>query len=128
MFRGNTPPNDIFLDFNATLTDADGDSASTDFAIDLYANDVDQAFDYTLVDAGDPNADAFNVNVVTDPTSYLVQGFVSGSDQLYLLNGSGGFTLNTGSDLGVGDPGIADSEIVVERSNGDCRRRHADYG
>jgi hypothetical protein len=110
--RGDEPPNDIFLDFSATLTDADGDSTSTDFAIDLFGNDADEMFDYTLVDAG-PGDDAFNVNVVSDPTSYLVQGFDPDSDQLYLL-GSAGSTLETGSDFGAGDPLINDSRVTED--------------
>jgi hypothetical protein len=127
--RGDEPPNDIFLDFNATLTDADGDSATTDFSVDLVGNDVDQAFDYTLVDSEvrsgvtDDTADAFNVDVLVDG-EYLIQGFDPDPnndpgddelyDQLYLLNGSSPFTLNTGSDFGAGDPGVNDSEVVVD--------------
>ena len=110
--RGDEPPNDIFLDFSATLTDADGDSVSTDFAIDLVGNDADAMFDYTLVDAG-PDDDAFNVNVVSDPTSYLVQGFAPGDDELYLLGSTGSPTIATG-DFGVGDSGIADSQFTVD--------------
>jgi hypothetical protein len=114
--RGDEPPNDIFLDFSATLTDADGDSATTDFAIDLYGNDIIsdvQLFDYTLADAG-TGVDAFNVNVTQDSASYLVQGFDAASDELYLLNAEGAVTLTTGSDLGAGDSSINDSEVLVD--------------
>jgi hypothetical protein len=86
--RGDEPPNDIFLDFSATLTDADGDSATTDFAIDLYGNNViseSQFFDYTLVDAGDPNGDAFNVDLTSELTEYLVTGFDNATDDDKLL-------------------------------------------
>jgi hypothetical protein len=121
--RGDTPPNDILLDFNATLTDADGDSATSDFAINLFGNgdellDPSGNFDFVLKDAGDPNFDAFNVDVIsagTTPTSYLVNGFDPGilgdSDQLYLL-GSTGYTLTTGVD-GDGDGMMDDSQIIT---------------
>jgi len=36
--RGDTPPNDLFLDFGATLTDADGDMATDGFEIDLFGD------------------------------------------------------------------------------------------
>ncbi|MDH3717418.1 MAG: hypothetical protein OES79_04795, partial [Planctomycetota bacterium] len=91
--EGDAPPNDIFLDFSATLTDADGDSASTSFAIDLFANDVisdTQVFDYTLVDAG-LGADAFNANASGTEGTYLVQGFVVEEDTLVLLNLADGY-------------------------------------
>jgi hypothetical protein len=79
---------DIFLDFSATLTDEDGDSASSAFAIDLYADDPDIATaDYTLVDAG-ANGDAFNVDLSQPVSSYLIEGpsFTQGVDQVVLLN------------------------------------------
>ncbi len=81
--RGDNPPNDIFLDFSATLTDADGDTATSAFAIDLYGNDVDQAFDYTLIDA-EAGDDAFNIDLAAEPTEYFVQGFTPDEDKLVL--------------------------------------------
>ena len=115
---GDAPPNDIFLDFSATLTDADGDSATTAFAVDLVGNDIisdEEMFDYTLVDAG-PGPDAFDVDVLV-AGNYLVQGFDPDPgddelyDQLYLLNGST-YELNTG-DFGAGDSGTDDSQILL---------------
>jgi hypothetical protein len=108
--RGNTPPNDIFLDFSATRTDADGDSASTNFEVDLYGNDIlseEQPFDYTLLDAG-TGPDAFNAE---EGSSYLVQGFDTDIDTLVLLNLADGYTLETGVD-GDGDGSLDDSRVT----------------
>ncbi len=106
--RGDNPPNDIFLDFSATLTDADGDTATSDFAIDLFGHDVDQAFDYVLRDAG-AGDDAFNVDLSAFQTAYFVQGFDTASgDKLVLL-----------SDLDAGiaiDNSGVDSVVTVAES------------
>jgi T1SS-143 domain-containing protein len=117
--RGNEPANDISLDFSATLTDADGDSTTTDFAIDLDGNDViteTQFFDYTLVDAGDTNSNAFNVDLSSDLTEFLVTGFdnTTDDDKLLLLGDAGG----TVSIDNSGD----DSIVTVEESGGQITR------
>ncbi|SCA63968.1 Uncharacterized protein SCG7086_BK_00110, partial [Chlamydiales bacterium SCGC AG-110-P3] len=110
--------NDVMIDFSATLNDADGDTSSKDFTVGLFGNDIGELFDYTLLDGGDPNFDAFDVDLDEAEDAYLIQGFDTGtvgeSDQLYLLNGENGFALNTGSDLGAGDPFINDSEVIAD--------------
>ena len=109
--RGDNPPNDIFLDFSATLTDADGDMVTSTFAIDLFGNDSDQAFDYTLIDAG-AGDDAFNIDLAAVQTGYFVQGFDSASeDKLVLL-----------SDLGAGiaiDNSGVNSIVTVTETGGE---------
>ena len=65
---------DIQLTFNATVTDRDGDSASSTFDANLFANDLAGVFDYTLVGTGG-EADAFNVDLSFDENLYQVTGF-----------------------------------------------------
>ncbi|RON25231.1 DUF5801 repeats-in-toxin domain-containing protein [Pseudomonas lini] len=65
---------DIQLSFNATVTDRDGDSASSTFDANLFANDLAGAFDYTLVGTGGER-DAFNVDLSFDENLYQVTGF-----------------------------------------------------
>ncbi len=109
--RGDNPPNDIFLDFSATLTDADGDTATSAFAIDLYGNDVDQMFDYTLVDAGSGD-DAFNVDLAAMQTEYFVQGFDPTSEDKLVLLG------DLGANFVINNSG-ADSVVTVTESGGE---------
>ncbi len=65
---------DIQLTFNATVTDRDGDSASSTFDANLFANDLAGAFDYTLMGTGG-ELDAFNVDLSFDENLYQVTGF-----------------------------------------------------
>jgi hypothetical protein len=107
--RGNTPPNDILLDFQATLTDKDGDSATSDFAINLYGheNTNDPEFDYVLqggTSGSSPGPEAFNALDEADPNDYLIQEFDITEDTLVLKNLASTYNLDTSSDQGVGDP------------------------
>jgi hypothetical protein len=114
--RGNTPPNDILLDFQATLTDKDGDSATSDFAINLYGheNTNDPEFDYVLQGGTiGSSPEAFNALDQADPLNdYLIQGFDVSEDTLVLNNLASTYTLDTISDQGVGDPLVNDSLIT----------------
>ena len=113
--EGDSPPNDIFLDFSATLTDADGDTATSGFAVDLYGHELDQASDYTLVDAG-PGGDAFNVDLANTLAldTYLIQGFTpAGEDTLVLLKDAG-VAIN---NIAIDNSGV-DSVVTVTESNG----------
>jgi hypothetical protein len=65
---------DIQLTFNATVTDRDGDSATSTFDANLFANDLTGSFDYTLVGTGGER-DAFNVDLSFTENQYQVTGF-----------------------------------------------------
>jgi hypothetical protein len=75
---------DIKLDFTATVTDGDGDTATNAFSADLYANELGGDFDFLLAGATGEQ-DAFNVDLSSDLTTYEVTGFEVGSDLLVLL-------------------------------------------
>ncbi|NEP88883.1 MAG: hypothetical protein F6K18_19710 [Okeania sp. SIO2C2] len=101
--RGNTPPNDILLDFQATITDADDDPASSDFEIDLSGFESTTApseFDY-LLEGGTigSSPEAFNALDQADPLNeYLIKNFDTSEDTLVLNNlagGAGSFNLDT---------------------------------
>ncbi|EJT82959.1 hypothetical protein PPS11_41485 [Pseudomonas putida S11] len=64
---------DVKLQFSATLTDKDGDSASSTFDANLFANEPENApFDFTLVGTTGQR-DAFNVDLSTDQLLYRGQ-------------------------------------------------------
>ena len=66
---------DIQLAFSATLTDGDGDSATSSFDAKLFANDpVDALFDYSLAGTDDEQ-DAFNIDLSGIENLYQVTGF-----------------------------------------------------
>jgi hypothetical protein len=76
--------NDVKLDFSATLTDKDGDTATDVFSTALYANKLNAAFDFTLVGTGSAQ-DAFNIDLSSSKTGYQVSGFDIGMDKLVLI-------------------------------------------
>ncbi|WP_448111025.1 DUF5801 repeats-in-toxin domain-containing protein [Pseudomonas lini] len=93
---------DIQLTFNATVTDRDGDSASSTFDANLFANDLTGAFDYTLVGTGG-ESDAFNVDLSFDENLYQVTGFDADANlrDTLVLNGDQSAVVqidNTGTD------------------------------
>ncbi|MFJ3373693.1 DUF5801 repeats-in-toxin domain-containing protein [Pseudomonas sp. NPDC086112] len=93
---------DIQLTFNATVTDRDGDSATSTFDANLFANDLTGSFDYTLVGTGG-EADAFNVDLSFTENLYQVTGFDAGADlrDTLVLNGDQNAVVqidNSGSD------------------------------
>jgi hypothetical protein len=74
---------DLKLDFSATVTDGDGDTASDVFSAVLNANELNAAFDFILTGtAGAP--DAFDVDLDSAKSTYQVAGFDAG-DKLVLL-------------------------------------------
>jgi hypothetical protein len=80
---------DIQLAFSATLTDGDGDSATSTFAANLFANDpADALFDYRLVGTGGER-DAFNFDLSFSENLYQVTGFDASANlrDTLVLNG-----------------------------------------
>ena len=78
---------DVKLDFTATLLDGDGDSATSNFSTDLFANELGGAFDYLF--SGDSGGlDTFNVNLAAGENDYQVQGWNTG-DKLVFLGSTG---------------------------------------
>ncbi len=115
--RGNEPPNDILIDFQATLTDADGDKATDDFEIDLFAfkpTEAPEEFDYILQGGTiGSSPESFNALDQADPfNDYLIQGFDPTEDTLVLLNLANTYTLQAGLNLGVGSSGFNDSLLA----------------
>ncbi|MGX1185022.1 hypothetical protein AB7M29_002701 [Pseudomonas sp. F-14 TE3623] len=103
---------DIQLSFNATVTDRDGDSASSTFDANLFANDLTGAFDYTLVGT-DGELDAFNVDLSFDENLYQVTGFDADANlrDTLVLNGD----QNSAVQL---DTSGADSIVTVTETGG----------
>jgi hypothetical protein len=80
---------DVQLTFNATLTDKDGDSATSTFDANLFANDLAGAqFDFTLIGTGGER-DAFNIDLSVDGNLYQVTGFDANANlrDALVLNG-----------------------------------------
>ncbi|MDT9673519.1 hypothetical protein F6R97_02480 [Pseudomonas sp. JV414] len=80
---------DVQLTFNATLTDKDGDSATSTFDANLFANDAaDALFDFSLVGTGGER-DAFNIDLSVDENLYQVTGFDANANlrDALVLNG-----------------------------------------
>ncbi|WP_395406552.1 DUF5801 repeats-in-toxin domain-containing protein [Pseudoduganella sp. UC29_106] len=88
----NNLANGIKLDFTATLTDGDGDTASSSFLANLSPNQLG-TFDYVLTGVAG-KADAFDVDLAPTESKYQVNGFELGADKLVLL-GTNTFTLDT---------------------------------
>jgi hypothetical protein len=88
----NNLANGIKLDFTATLTDGDGDTASSSFITNLSANRLG-TFDYILNGIGG-KADAFDIDLAPAESKYQVNGFELGTDKLVLL-GANSYTLDT---------------------------------
>ncbi|MEK1837201.1 MAG: hypothetical protein AAAB23_17980 [Pseudomonas sp.] len=103
---------DIQLSFNATVTDRDGDSATSTFDANLFANDLTGNFDYTLVGTGG-EADAFNVDLSFDENLYQVTGFDADANlrDTLVLNGD----QNAGVQI---DTSGADSIVTVTETGG----------
>ncbi|MGX1186232.1 hypothetical protein AB7M29_003911 [Pseudomonas sp. F-14 TE3623] len=102
---------DIQLTFNATVTDRDGDSVSSTFDANLFANDLTGAFDYTLVGT-DGELDAFNVDLSFDENLYQITGFdADGLRDTLVLNG------DQTADVQIDTSG-ADSIVTVTETGG----------
>ncbi|PAU54094.1 hypothetical protein BZL43_21180, partial [Pseudomonas sp. PICF141] len=103
---------DVQLTFNATVTDRDGDSATSTFDANLFANDLTGTFDYTLVGTGGEQ-DAFNVDLSFTENQYQVTGFDAGVDlrDTLVLNGDQNAVVQI-------DNGGADSIVSVTETGG----------
>ncbi|MBD9606908.1 DUF5801 repeats-in-toxin domain-containing protein [Pseudomonas sp. PDM08] len=79
---------DVKLAFNATLTDKDGDSATSTFDANLFANDLGTTFDFTLVGTSGER-DAFNIDLSLPQNKYQITGFdaSAGLRDTLVLNG-----------------------------------------
>uniref|UniRef100_UPI0021B64765 DUF5801 repeats-in-toxin domain-containing protein n=1 Tax=Pseudomonas citri TaxID=2978349 RepID=UPI0021B64765 len=105
---------DVQLSFNATLTDKDGDSASSTFDANLFANDAANAqFDFTLVGTSGER-DAFNVDLTVAENRYQVTGFdtTAGQRDTLVLNGDPTAVVQSIDNTG------ADSIVTVAETGG----------
>ncbi|WP_347929766.1 DUF5801 repeats-in-toxin domain-containing protein [Pseudomonas helvetica] len=105
---------DVKLSFNAKLTDKDGDSATSTFNANLFANDPHNAtFDYTLVGTTGVN-DAFNVDLAATENKYQITGFDvnPGQRDTLVLNGDHNATVQSIDNTG------ANSVVTVAESGG----------
>ena len=84
--------NDVQLAFRATLTDGDGDTATSAFLANLFANELAGSFDYVL--AGTSGADAFNIDLPDVKNTYQVNSFAVGTDKL-VLAGNNTYSIGT---------------------------------
>ena len=105
---------DVQLAFSATLTDKDGDSATSTFDANLFANDpANASFDFTLVGTAGEQ-DAFNIDLSVNQHLYQVNGFDAGSglrDKL-VLNGDPNAVVQSINNTG------ADSVVTVAETGG----------
>ncbi len=83
----------VYLDLTATITDTDGDTASSQFSIDLESDDDPLAGpDIVLNDheerigGTDDQADVFNIDLALGHDQWVVQNFELADDTLVLLN------------------------------------------
>ncbi|AMZ71037.1 MULTISPECIES: DUF5801 repeats-in-toxin domain-containing protein [Pseudomonas] len=105
---------DVQLSFNATLTDKDGDTATSAFDANLFANNAaDALFDYTLVGTGGER-DAFNVDLTFTENQYQVTGFDVSQNlrDTLVLNGDQSAVVQSIDNAG------ADSIVTVAESGG----------
>ncbi|SEJ73682.1 hypothetical protein SAMN05216201_1161, partial [Pseudomonas linyingensis] len=94
---------DISLDFTASLTDADGDTVSSNFSADLFANEEASAtYDYELIGTT-LVSEAFDVDLASMRNDYLINGFDA--------------SLNLRDTLVlIGDPSVQASDINIDIS------------
>ena len=74
---------DVKLDFTATLTDGDGDQATSTFAANLMANQLSPTFDYILAGVN-AKSDAFNIDLASTDDAWRIDNFQAG-DKVVLL-------------------------------------------
>ncbi|WDG77743.1 hypothetical protein PUP68_19380 [Pseudomonas chlororaphis] len=105
---------DVKLAFNATVTDKDGDTATSAFDANLFANDTtDALFDFRLVGTTGER-DAFNIDLSGTENQYQVTGFDAGAGQrdAVVLIGDPGATVQSINNAG------ADSVVTVTETGG----------
>ncbi|MFZ6049111.1 DUF5801 repeats-in-toxin domain-containing protein [Pseudomonas sp. CR3202] len=112
---------DIQLAFSATLTDKDGDTATSTFDANLIANDpADPLFDFRLAGTSGER-DAFNIDLSSTDNLYQVTGFDAGPSlrDTLVLNGDQGAVVqsidNTGpnSIVTIDETGVPTTTITV---------------
>jgi len=94
------PANDLQLAFQAILTDGDGDTATSNFLANLFANELFGSFDF--VQTGTVGADAFNIDLPDLKNTYEVNAFTVGTDKLVLL-GANSYTIGSSGGNSVVD-------------------------
>ncbi|MBP5089540.1 hypothetical protein HUS91_29050 [Pseudomonas chlororaphis] len=105
---------DIQLAFNATVTDKDGDTATSAFDANLFANDpADALFDFRLVGTTGER-DAFNIDLSVAENLYQVSGFDAGAGQrdAVVLVGDPGATVQSINNAGN------DSIVTIAETGG----------
>ncbi|MGF6488498.1 DUF5801 repeats-in-toxin domain-containing protein [Pseudomonas frederiksbergensis] len=104
---------DVQLTFNATLTDKDGDSATSTFDANLFANDLTGTFDFTLAGTGGER-DAFNIDLSVDENLYQITGFDANANlrDALVLNGDQSAVVQSIDNSG------ADSIVTVAETGG----------
>ncbi|AZE49382.1 hypothetical protein C4K04_3712 [Pseudomonas chlororaphis] len=105
---------DVKLAFNATVTDKDGDTATSAFDANLFANDTaDALFDFRLVGTTGER-DAFNIDLSVAENQYQVTGFDAGAGQrdAVVLIGDPGAVVQSINNAG------ADSIVTVAETGG----------
>ncbi|TSD27116.1 T1SS-143 repeat domain-containing protein [Pseudomonas chlororaphis] len=105
---------DVKLAFNATVTDKDGDTATSAFDANLFANDpADALFDFRLVGTTGER-DAFNIDLSVAENQYQVSGFDAGAGQrdAVVLIGDAGAVVQSINNAG------ADSIVTVAETGG----------
>jgi hypothetical protein len=80
---------DVKIDFLASVTDGDGDTATDAFSTNLYANELaGSTYDFILPGTSAP--DAFNIDLSTARNKYQLTSFDTALDKLVLLPAAGG--------------------------------------
>ncbi|WLG42549.1 DUF5801 repeats-in-toxin domain-containing protein [Pseudomonas sp. FP1740] len=104
---------DVKLAFNATLTDKDGDAATSTFDANLFANDLGTTFDFTLAGTAGER-DAFNVDLSFTQNKYQVTGFdaSAGLRDTLVLNGDQGSVVQSIDNSG------ANSIVTIAETGG----------
>ncbi|PJI50161.1 MAG: hypothetical protein CTR55_11620 [Pseudomonas sp.] len=104
---------DVKLSFNATVTDKDGDAATSAFSANLFANKAaGGAFDYTLAGLTGTK-EAFNIDLARTENKYQVTGFdTTGQRDKLVLNGDATSTVQNIDNSG------ANSIVTIHETGG----------
>ncbi|KJK00634.1 hypothetical protein UB43_12735 [Pseudomonas sp. 21] len=104
---------DVKLSFNATVTDKDGDAATSSFTANLFANKAaGGAFDYTLTGVTGTK-EAFNIDLARTENKYQVTGFdTTGQRDKLVLNGDATSTVQNIDNSG------ANSIVTIHETGG----------
>ncbi|WP_225610440.1 DUF5801 repeats-in-toxin domain-containing protein [Pseudomonas sp. PDM23] len=104
---------DVKLSFNATVTDKDGDAATSAFSANLFANKAaGGAFDYVLAGVTGTK-EAFNIDLARTENKYQVTGFdTTGQRDKLVLNGDATSTVQNIDNSG------ANSIVTIHETGG----------